>query len=1146
MAAQPQPQLQQVTQLQVLEANLCLTREDIDDDSRKGDTHLSPAPPDIRIFFNTCKDQLIVRTCAGETLIANFKRFIQAQIDRFRLNQPLQVYKFNIPSSFFATRKIKKEGRSETITVRLMSDTALLQDGCAPFFCVKDNYGFKKIEERFILASFYDEGGRSLNCGAGNTIRTFLTQNYGRNTTYIIDLFANGMTTIPNSSLTAHWGPQGDGTSDLLENQILFTLTIHVYNVKCIFSYNAQGNGGTYTSGAKIAVSCNGFVPGDGNFIRDFILACFSGNTEKNDWFNRHYGNSQNPVYVICGMFIQLGKAIGDASFVFSKRGFAEHPVGKRFSVGTSDIALALRCCIDETDVMFAISRGAGGIERFYMSIQYETYYMNVLQQSSLLQKITVSSKKTEANEKFKIKVGAKKVYSKVNLKLRQSIRIIQRNRQGRITRSTSNLLGLSGGETRKKVNVIWGDNRATVYLILEDGKVVDVTAGDGKVGDGTVGDNIGYLKTKLNLFWNIEDNRMEGTTFIIAGKTYKNDSDKIPADTTKIMIIGSKVTKPNIQPELEKVEKNTNTSNTTAESMVHTTTTYALSDPKSEFIKYSSEYLLQMLEFYKDSLEYFSELQESLSTIDGNTITYGDIKYTINKDMFSLDVKKLCVGKVYEFLTLFVINIEDEKLRTKLVETVANTIVKKEDIFDIKKVLDNIPFNDTLLFPIPDDAKKLCGVPTTYLFEGCEKLLSFLDGISEFKKDFFKPIHDKIDHLNTESKKKYTINTIFSDVDSKPITKLSLKRVTDDESQPPHIQLLKSLQTKLTEFKNNPQLGLTDYHEESEEDYKKKIEEILNDITRILDESSKLEKYEVYNVISKLLIKILPIIEYSDLSLMIISSFIYDASVDIVIRNELFRFIPPRGTFIFDIKIIEAFIDGLDVDETMGSIIYNRGYDTIDTLINVKQYFDGDLIDTLNDKGFSLKQIGDFMNNLISEAIEQEITDDEQIDQLITTSLDSLEPIFQQLEQQEQIRQPLDPMGLREVNQTNQFKGELSVTNGGNNNHKSKHKAKYRKKYKKFVSKYIIKKNKKQNKNKNKSTHGTKNNTNNKTRKNKRLTKPKHGSKSKSKSNYAKKTLKNKKRKSKSKSSNHKSKHNKQAKTNYYNLYKHNKTLKH
>ena len=64
--------------------------------------------------------------------------------------------------------------------------------------------------------------------------------------------------------------------------------------------------------------------------------------------------------------------------------------------------------------------------------------------------------------------------------------------------------------------------------------------------------------------------------------------------------------------------------------------------------------------------------------------------------------------------------------------------------------------------------------------------------------------------------------------------------------------------------------------------------------------------------------------------------------------------------------------------------------------------------------------------------------------------------------------------------------------------------------------------------------------NIKNKTRKNKKVS----NSTSYSTSNYANKTLKNKK--GKSKSSNHKSKYNKKTKTNYYNLYKHNKTIKH
>ena len=1130
MAAQPQ----QITLLQVLQANLCLTSEDIDDDSGKGTTVLSRAPPDIRTFFDTCKNQLITQACAGETLLRNFDIFIQAQIDRFNISQPLQVYKYNIPHELFATRAKFKKKKTETILIRIMTDTALLEDECKPFFCVKDNYGFKKIEERFILASFFDEGGRRLQCGQGNTIRTFLTRIYGGVTNYTIDLFVNGMTTTANSTLTAHWDPQGDGTlvNVLNDNEILFTLTIGTDYVKCIFSYNEEAHGnGRYTSGGKIAVSCS-FLHGNTEFARDFILACFSGNSDKNIWFNRYYVNIDNLLFVSCGMFIQLGKAIGDASFVFSKDGFTENPGGKKFSVASSDKALGLRCCINNTNVILVTTRGAGGIERFYMSMEMEDL-AGLLRDSELppLQKKPVSGKKTKANEKFKIKVGDKKVYRKVNEDFKKKYgrdsagRSLRNLQLGRRRQGTSYLL-LSGGKT-KNVNVTWGENHATVDLIF----------GDGTVGDVTVEDTIGHLKQKLKLIWKIDESRMEGTKFIIAGKTYKNDSDKIPADTKKIMII---CTKPNIQSVLEKVKENTNASNTTTDSIVSTSTT----DLESEFKNYSSEYLQQMLYFIKCSLENFSELQASLSNFnsDDNTITYDGLTYIINKDTFNLDVKKLCVEKVYEFLNLLVINIEDKNLRIKLVQIVANTIVKKEDIFDIKKVLDNIPFSDTLVIPVPDETKKLCGVPTTYLFEGCEKLLSFLDGISGFEKDFFKPIYNKINDLNTESKKKYTINTIFSDVDSKPITALSLKKVTDEESQPPHIHLLKSLQTKLTELKNNPQHDLTDSQEESQEEYIKKIQEILNDITRILDESSKLQKYEVYNEISKVLTKLLIIIEYSDLLLMIVSSFIDDELVAIVIINELSRFISIRGTFIFDIKIIEAFIDGLDVDETLGSIVYKQGYDAIDALISVKQYFDGDLIDTLNDKGFSLKQIGDFMNNLISEAIEQDITDDEHIDQLITTSLDSLEPIFQQLEQQEQIRQPLDPMGLREVDQTNQLKEKISVTNGGKNNRISnpnpKQNTKYRKKYKKFVSKYIIKKNK----NKNKNNKNNNKNNKNKTRKNKRLTKSTPNSKRNNK------TLKNKKRKSKSSKhkSNHKSKHNKKTKTNYYNYYRDNKTLKH
>ena len=189
---------------------------------------------------------------------------------------------------------------------------------------------------------------------------------------------------------------------------------------------------------------------------------------------------------------------------------------------------------------------------------------------------------------------------------------------------------------------------------------------------------------------------------------------------------------------------------------------------------------------------------------------------------------------------------------------------------------------------------------------------------------------------------------------------------------------------------------------------------------------------------------------------------------------------------------------------------LYDDSIDSGHTFETTDEYID-----------FQMRKLQEFINKEVDKYLSyHEITEEEE---------------EEEEEQQEQLRQQqqFNPLGLPRL-----FTkwDAIRVETGGKNNHKSKHNAKYRKKYKKFVSKYIIKKKKKQNKNKNKSTHSTKN----KTKKNKKI--------AKNKSKYAKKTLKNKKRKSKSKSksSNHKSKNNKKANTNYYNLYKHNKTLKH
>jgi len=218
-------------------------------------------------------------------------------------------------------------------------------------------------------------------------------------------------------------------------------------------------------------------------------------------------------------------------------------------------------------------------------------------------------------------------------------------------------------------------------------------------------------------------------------------------------------------------------------------------------------------------------------------------------------------------------------------------------------------------------------------------------------------------------------------------------------------------------------------------------------------------------------------------------------------------------GIYVYDAEILKTFIENIKLKNNM--IQYDGGFNSLHTIM-------------------------DYRSDVEFETMVKD-----------TTTYVSLNQFMQQQEQQiKELEQPDKPildterlhaLDLHKITQSHQLTHSQTVGEGGKNNRISnpKQNTKYRKKYKKFVSKYIIKK-KKNNKKKN-----NKNNKN-KTRKNKRLTKSKPNSKHNSK------TLKNKKSKSKLKSksskhkSNHKSKHNKKTKTNYYNYYKHNKTLKH
>jgi hypothetical protein len=257
-------------------------------------------------------------------------------------------------------------------------------------------------------------------------------------------------------------------------------------------------------------------------------------------------------------------------------------------------------------------------------------------------------------------------------------------------------------------------------------------------------------------------------------------------------------------------------------------------------------------------------------------------------------------------------------------------------------------------------------------------------------------------------------------------------------------------------------------------------------------------------------------------------------------IHQLLKKIITYYGTFITAPEIIVSFIQGIDFKNNTLSFPgnYAQLYEYMDTYNDIEDEIKNNPMYN-NFEDISLADISLVSNEILENPKISSISDETKLDE---TELDGLiqeyvNKLTQQLDQEQQPQQPqqsINPLGL---GTTAPLRELVTVETGGKPKRISnpKHNTKYRKKYKKFVSKYIIKK-KKNNKKKN-----NKNNKN-KTRKNKRLTKSKPNSKHNSK------TLKNKKHKSKpnKNKSNHKSKHNKKTKTNYYNLYKHKKTLKH
>jgi hypothetical protein len=479
------------------------------------------------------------------------------------------------------------------------------------------------------------------------------------------------------------------------------------------------------------------------------------------------------------------------------------------------------------------------------------------------------------------------------------------------------------------------------------------------------------------------------------------------------------------------------------------------------------------------------------------------------DKDEEIIRIKKLCINTILTFLRELISKKENVLL---LAQTFVQNIINK---------MRTIPHEDIVLEYISIFDYELNNtLPTYNVFQKNYDLYEILNSYDSklFSDDIF-------DALLEQSANLYTV---FVNPNTPSLT--DLRTESQGSTAPGIVNII----TQLRKFKVK------------NENDEKKFNELLSKIEFLITKSPIKEKYKLVQELSAVLYEISKFISLNQLSYILVSCFTSNEMIAKCITKELTSITSMHGVSIFDIQIIEAFVGGIDIDPEYGSIIYLKDYNGVNTLINIKKYIGGEVLDFLTDNEFSLKQIGDFVDDIIDE-IESDNLDNEEAINLVTESVEEqLEPLkqkFQQQQQQEQLgqqQQQFNPLGLQHV--FRERLGILAGTEGGKNNRisnpKSKHKAKYRKKYKKFVSKYIIKKNKKQNKNKNKSTISTK--TKNKTKKNKKL--------AKSKSKYAKKTLKNKNKKckSKSKSSNHKSKHNKKANTNYYNLYKHNKTLKH
>jgi len=971
------------------------------------------------------------------------------------------------------------------------------------FKTIKDNAHAPPLPEGYNMSSLFDDATRKVRCGAIR-LAAWLSNKYGSQYprgTWKLDLFMAGLTSIPDSCIYAQWGgniqlhpdisaflaSHNNRTATFIggyalpiliaENQVLFTLKLGNDFVGCIFEFTEQTVAGEY----QYSNSANTKIPvfyyfhnynlglaislGD---IRTFIIACFHGNATKNNWFTANNGNSGNLLYIIFGCLILEGKVFGDASF-------ASTCDPNKEILGTNDYGSTARALLKKVPVSYCRFDATVYRENlFIVMIPYITEY-----QKEELKGIVKNMKSPEKSRKHKQEI--------ILLLQQMLLRTGRTNRDKRALNREYRGLGLNGGTLT--VEVMKTDEGGIAPAIAPD--VAPAIAPD--VAPAIAPDVVPVISSDV--------------APVIA-------SDVVP---DVVPVISSDVASdvaPDVAPHVfgdDADDGNADDGNADDDD-----------DDSERNVSYLNVILSNKIEAFKEFCIFLESVQNQLEYInEKKTYILDGVSKRVNLSTFNIINKKLTIETVIKFIKK-IIEIPVDVLVVTIIKSYSEQNLRFPSENEIVNMFSGIIQSD-LFYDNPNEEGFLCSLPSYYFIDGFYVLYLLLkNGTGKGKEklfdvDIFAPLIGAITDSNSN------MNKFFADTNSQFPILSDLPNVSMSNNIG---SLIKELVHLIETFfiENNLKYQSKKYYYET-------IISIITILHKKL-ENGEIEKYQFYKELSFNLYALSSLIGFNTLSFMIINSamIVYSGKDNKLlaqcINNELITLTSTQGVSIFDLQIIESFIDGIDFNRETWSISYPRGYEGLYTLISIKKNIDGDLLESLNNDGFSLKQIGDFVDSVAFEAEEKSLSNKE-ITEIVETSI--LEKIQDFQKEQQRIKDiKVQPPALK-------LPG-LRVGTGGKNNHKSKHNAKYRKKYKKFVSKYIIKKNKKQNNKKNKSTHST--NTKNKTKKNKKI--------AKNKSKYAKKTLKNKKRKSKSKSSNHKSKHNKKANTSYYNLYKHNKTLKH